>query len=385
MDRALALARQALGQTSPNPLVGAVVLDETGRLVGEGYHHRAGEPHAERLALAQAGAAAQGGTLYVTLEPCSHYGRTPPCVDAVIASGVRRVVAAMVDPNPLVAGRGIARLRQAGIDVQVGVREEQAQRLNEPFVHYITTGRPLGVWKAAMTLDGKIATVAGESRWISGEAARALVHEWRQTYDVVLVGSGTILRDDPQLTTRRAGGRPGRDPVAVVVDSSGRVPVNARLFTTPRTRPPVLATTERCPQFVRDAWARAGAQVWVVAAEPATGRVDLADLWRRLGEAGLTSVLIESGGEVAYSALAAGLVQRVNLFIAPLLFGGASAPTPLGGTGIRRLSDAWRLTSVEVSQIGDDVLITGRVRSGTGPNAGQKGKGSEAAGCSRES
>lgn len=362
MERALALAKEATGHTSPNPLVGAIVLDVQGNPVGADYHHRAGEAHAERLALAQAGERARGGTLYVTLEPCCHYGRTPPCTEAIIKSGVRRVVVAAIDPNPRVAGKGIAALKAAGIEVTLGVGRQAAERMNEAFRKFITTGLPFGIWKVAMSLDGKIAAATGDSRWITGEEARAEVHELRQAVDAIIVGSGTVLADDPLLTTRRAGGRPSRDARAIVVDSRGRVPATARLFTIPRhpPRPPLVVTTEKAPAQARRAWEKAGAEVWILPPDP-EGHVDLAELARRLGAHEVTSFLLESGGTLAEAALRAGLIDRVVVHIAPILLGGVSAPGALGGRGAASIADAWRLKEVEVSRIGTDIKVTGLV------------------------
>ncbi|MBE3576823.1 MAG: bifunctional diaminohydroxyphosphoribosylaminopyrimidine deaminase/5-amino-6-(5-phosphoribosylamino)uracil reductase RibD [Limnochordales bacterium] len=372
MERAIELAQEARGYTSPNPLVGAIVLDAAGRLVGADYHHRAGQPHAERLALAQAGEAARGGTLYVTLEPCCHFGRTPPCTEAIIASGVRRVVVAMQDPNPRVAGKGFAALREAGIEVTVGVAEEQARRLNEAFCKYITTGLPFGLWKVAMSLDGKIAARTGDSRWISSPESRAEVHELRQAADAILVGSGTILSDDPLLTTRRANGKPGRDARPILVDSRGRIPPSAKVLTVPRNPPvpPLIVTTRQAPAQVRAAWERAGAEVWVLP-EDDSGHVDLVELNQRLGACEITSILIESGGTLAEAALRAGMIDRVLVYIAPILIGGTTSPTALGGTGVERLAEAWQLVEVEVGRSGTDIRVTGRVRYAGSP--GQKG------------
>lgn len=363
MERALELAQEGRGYTSPNPMVGAIVLDAAGRVVGADYHHRAGQPHAERLALAQAGEAARGGTLYVTLEPCCHFGRTPPCTEVIIASGVRRVVAAMQDPNPRVAGKGFAALRQAGIEVTVGVAEEQARRLNEAFCKYITTGLPFGLWKIAMSLDGKIAAKTGDSRWISSPESRAEVHELRQAADAILVGSDTVLKDDPLLTTRRANGKPGRDARPILVDSRGRIPASAKVLTVPRNPPvpPLIVTTARAPAQVRAAWEKAGAEVWMLP-EDENGHVDLAELNRRLGACEITSLLIESGGTLAEAALRAGMIDRVLIYIAPILVGGATAPTALGGTGVEKLTEAWQLADLEVSRSGVDIRVTGRVR-----------------------
>ncbi|MCL6480003.1 MAG: bifunctional diaminohydroxyphosphoribosylaminopyrimidine deaminase/5-amino-6-(5-phosphoribosylamino)uracil reductase RibD, partial [Peptococcaceae bacterium] len=311
MQMALDLARQALGRTSPNPMVGAVLVKD-GRVIGQGYHTRPGTPHAEIHALREAGERAAGATLYVTLEPCCHQGRTGPCTEAILAAGVKRVVAAMTDPNPLVSGRGLERLRRAGIEVTVGVMEEEARRLNEVFIKYITTRRPFVVLKTAMSLDGKIATRSGESQWITGPQARLAVHRLRDRYDAVLVGINTVLKDNPSLTTRIPQ-EDGRDPVRVIVDSLARTPPEARVITQQSSAPTIIAVTEKAPAQNLRRLERAGAQIVVV---PGNGpRVDLAGLMAELGRREITSVLVEGGGEIHASFLEARLVDKVIWFI----------------------------------------------------------------------
>lgn len=366
MGRALRLARRGAGATSPNPMVGAVVVRE-GRVVGEGFHRRAGTPHAEVHALRAAGPLAAGATLYVTLEPCDHHGRTPPCTEAILAAGVRRVVAAVADPNPLVAGRGLERLRGAGVDVVVGVREGEARELNESFFKYITTGRPFVTLKYAMSLDGKAAARTGASRWISGEASRALAHRLRARHDAVMVGVGTALADDPLLTVRHGG---GRDPVRIVVDSRLRLPPAARVVAAAAASaaPTWVAATPEAPAERRAALEAAGATVITV--PDREGRVDLAALMDELGRREVTSVLLEGGPTLAAAALDAGLVDKVAAFVAPLLLGGAAAPGPVGGTGVPTPAEGLRLERVRVRRVGGDLLITGY------PAAGHVGGGS---------
>ncbi|MDI6632192.1 MAG: bifunctional diaminohydroxyphosphoribosylaminopyrimidine deaminase/5-amino-6-(5-phosphoribosylamino)uracil reductase RibD [Bacillota bacterium] len=351
--RTLELAARARGLTSPNPLVGAVVVRD-GRVVGEGYHRRAGLPHAEIEALQAAGEAARGATLYVNLEPCCHTGRTGPCTEAIIAAGVKRVVAAMVDPNPLVAGKGIARLREAGIDVAVGVMEDEARRLNEAFIKYVTARRPFVILKTAMSLDGKIATVTGESRWITGEAAREYVHQLRNTCDAVLVGIGTVLKDDPSLTTRLPEG--GRDPVRVILDSSARLPLAARVLNQDSEAPTLVATTEVAPAERLAALRQAGAEVLVCGRGP---QVNLDLLLAELAAREIVSVLVEGGSTVNASFLLQGLVDKVVWFIAPRIIGGREALGPVGGSGIRHLARAIRLTETVVKQLGADLCVEG--------------------------
>jgi diaminohydroxyphosphoribosylaminopyrimidine deaminase/5-amino-6-(5-phosphoribosylamino)uracil reductase len=357
MRQALALAARARGRTSPNPMVGCVVVKD-GQLIGRGYHEKAGAPHAEVVALQEAGAAAAGATLYVSLEPCCHYGRTPPCTQAIIAAGVRRVVAAMRDPNPLVSGRGAEELRQAGIAVTLGVLAEEASTLNEAFIKYIATKRPFVFLKVAASLDGKIATASGESRWITGERARLLVHQLRDRVDAVMVGINTVLRDDPLLTTRLPG---GKDPIRIVVDSRLRIPLEAKVLAASPTAPTIVATTEAAPPHKRQQLEARGVRVLVLGGGP---RVPLAALMERLAAQQVTSLLLEGGGELHDAALRAGIVDKVLYFIAPKLIGGRCAPMAIAGEGCARLAEAIALERVRVRRVGDDLLIEGYVRRG---------------------
>ncbi len=352
MAEALDLARLALGRTSPNPMVGCTIVKD-GRVVGRGYHLKAGTPHAEVHALAQAGEDARGATLYITLEPCSHHGRTPPCADAVVRSGVARVVAAMSDPNPKVAGRGLSRIRQAGIEVEVGVREDEARQLNEVFVKYITTGLPFVWMKSAMTLDGKTATRTGDSKWITGEESRLEVHRLRDRLDAIMVGVGTVLADDPQLTCRLPG---GRDPVRVVVDNQARTPPGAALLRSGSPAPTIIAVTAEAPAERIEALSGAGAEIVKVEREPG-GRVSFPHLLRLLAARELTSVLLEGGNSLIATAVEAGLVDKAWLFVAPKTIGGREAPGPIGGLGGATMSQArhWRFS--DLRRFGDDLLI----------------------------
>ena len=353
MRQALDLAAKGLGRTSPNPVVGAVVVRD-GVVVGRGYHHRAGEPHAEVLALAEAGEKARGATLYVTLEPCCHRGRTGPCTEVVVASGVARVVAAMEDPNPLVAGRGLACLERAGVAVTCGVLRREAARLNEVFIRYITSGRPFVVLKMAASLDGRIATRTGDSRWITGAAAREYVHRLRDRYDAVLVGVNTVLTDDPALTTRLPEGG-GKNPLRIVLDSRARTPLNARLFSEQgRT---LVAVTAAAPRTRVAELERRGAQIVVV---PGDGpRVDPRALLQELGRLEVTSLLVEGGATVAWSFLARRLVDKVVWFLAPLVIGGRDAVPAVGGEGADVLKGAFRLGEVEMRRLGNDFCLEG--------------------------
>ncbi len=355
MAEALRLAQRARGRTSPNPMVGAILVKD-GRVVGTGYHPKAGEPHAEIFALRQAGPEARGATMYVTLEPCSHHGRTPPCVDAIIEAGVTEVHIAMIDPNPLVAGRGKAALEAAGIRVVVGEHEAEARALNEAFVHWITTGTPFVMAKFAMSLDGKIATHTGDARWISGPASRRFTHELRDQVDAILVGAGTVLADNPQLTTR-LDREDVRHPLRVILDSRGRIPLNVRVYDPTLPGRTLVATTAAMPPSHRETLLAQGVDVWVLPDED--GRVSLTALLKRLGEHEVTTLLVEGGSTVLGAFFDQGLIHKVLAFIAPVIIGGNEAPTPVGGQGVKRLASAWRLDRVELKRLGEDVLIIG--------------------------
>ena len=358
MTLALRLAAKGRGHTSPNPMVGAVIVNR-GKIVGQGSHRKVGGPHAEVLAVSQAGSRANGGTLYVTLEPCSHLKkRTPPCVPLVITSGVRRVVVGMVDPNPQVSGRGIAQLKRAGIQVAVGCLEAEAQQLNEAYIHWVQTGRPFTILKAGMTLDGQIATTGGESQWITGDEARSQAHRLRADVDAVLVGIGTVLRDDPQLTAR-LGSDPvqldPRQPLRVVVDSRLRIPLRAAVLQRQEDAHTVIATTRLAPLKKIERLQASGIDVLIM--PNAGGHLNLTALWTRLGQLGVTSLLVEGGSELNAAVLRAGLPQRLMCFVAPLLLGGQDAKGLFGGISPRRLRDAVPLKNLRMEPVGRDMLI----------------------------
>lgn len=331
-------------------MVGAVVVKED-QIVGEGFHVRAGAPHAEIIALQKAGEAARGADLYVTLEPCCHYGRTPPCVDAVISAGISRVFAALIDPNPKVSGQGLAALEKAGICLHVGMLEERSRRLNESYIKYVSTGLPFVTLKMAMTLDGKIASRTGDSKWISAEASRKCVHRLRARSDAVIVGLGTVLTDDPMLTAR--GVRCPRQPLRVVVDSLAETPEVARIIACPGGQP-IVAITAEAPQDRIKVLQEAGARI--VAVEGGT-TVDLKSLIGMLGTEGITNVLIEGGGTLAASALESKIVDKVLIFVAPKIIGGQHAKTPVEGVGAATAADALRMERLFVKRIGPDILV----------------------------
>ncbi|MFN3648102.1 MAG: bifunctional diaminohydroxyphosphoribosylaminopyrimidine deaminase/5-amino-6-(5-phosphoribosylamino)uracil reductase RibD [Armatimonadota bacterium] len=350
MARALELAARARGRTAPNPMVGAVVVSG-GRVVGEGWHPRAGEPHAEVFALREAGEAARGATLYVTLEPCCHHGRTPPCAEAVVRAGIRRVVAATGDPFPRVSGGGFGRLREAGIEVECGLLAREALELNRAYFRAVRTGLPWLTLKMAVTLDGKIATRTGDSRWVTGEAAREQVHRLRDWHDAVLIGSGTARADNPQLTARLDG---ARSPLRVVIDARAELSPESLLARTAREVPTLLACGPEAETGPLERWG-----VEVVRLPLAAGRVPLEPLLRELVRRGIHSVLCEGGARLAGSLLDAGLVNELAWFIAPKLVGDREAPGAVEGAGITRMTEAPVLSDVRVSQFGPDLLVSG--------------------------
>jgi len=352
MRRALRLAARARGRTAPNPMVGAVVV-AGGTVVGEGWHPKAGEPHAEVFALRAAGDAARGATLYVTLEPCCHFGRTPPCTDAVVAAGVARVVTAMTDPFPKVAGGGIAQLRELGVEVEPGLLRAEAAELNRAYVRAVSTGLPWVTLKMAMTLDGKTATRTGDSRWVTGEAARKHVHRLRDWNDAVMVGIGTARADDPQLTARVRG---ARNPLRVIIDHRGELSPESVLVRTARETPTLVVAGEDAQTTALEV-----AGVEVLRVPSVRGRADLTAALRGLVARGVHSVLCEGGPTLGGSLLDAGLVDEVLWFVAPKLLGGADAFPALGGRGAERMRDATTLDQMRVRRLGEDVLVSGYV------------------------
>ena len=356
MRQAIALALKGTGRVNPNPLVGAVVVKD-GRVIGEGYHQQYGCPHAERNALAACTESPAGATIYVTLEPCCHHGTNPPCTQALIQAGVSRVVVGSADPNPLVAGKGIAQLKAAGIQVEEGCLQAECDAINFIFFHYITTKQPYLALKYAMTTDGKIACHTGASRWITGEAARHHVHQLRNKYAAIMVGTGTALADDPELTCRIEN---GNNPVRIVCDTQLRTPLSAKLVTTATEVPTIIATC--CQDEIRHKpYQEAGCQVWVLPAKNEV--VDLHALLQRLGQEKIDSVLVEGGGQLNWSLLQAGLVQRVYTYIAPKIFGGSTAKSPVGGKGVDTPQQAFQMKVISTQQLGDDFLLEQEVVS----------------------
>ncbi|MBB6444982.1 bifunctional diaminohydroxyphosphoribosylaminopyrimidine deaminase/5-amino-6-(5-phosphoribosylamino)uracil reductase RibD [Bacillus benzoevorans] len=352
MNLALELAQTARGKTNPNPLVGAIIVNK-GMIVGSGLHRKAGEPHAEVHAFRMAGDHAIGATLYVTLEPCSHYGKTPPCAELVKNSGVSRVVIAMKDPNPLVAGKGIKLIEEAGIEVTVGVLETQAAKLNERFIHNMVYKRPFVIAKTAMTLDGKLAAYNGHSKWVTGEESRQTVHYLRNEVDAILVGIGTVLSDNPMLTTRIEEG--GKNPVRIVLDSNLRTPLDAHI-TDCHDAQTLIFAKEGADQTKAEALKAKGVQVHY-APETANG-LDLGFILQVLFEQGLTDVLVEGGSEVNGAFLRAGLIHKYLIYVAPKILGGRHSLTPFTGADVESMDEAVQLEFDSVAHIGNDLLIT---------------------------
>ena len=352
MRQAVALARRGTGWTSPNPLVGAVLVKD-GTVIGRGYHARCGDLHAERAALADCTVSPQGATMYVTLEPCCHQGRQPPCTDAILTAGIARVVVGSDDPNPLVAGKGLEILRRGGVEVVSGVLREACDALNPVLFHFIRTKRPYVVMKYAMTMDGKIATRTGASRWITGEAARRRVHRDRHRYTAIMAGVGTVLADDPMLNCRIKG---GKNPVRIICDTHLRTPLTSQIVRTAGEIPTILATCAEPSLY--GPYLDAHCQVWTLPERD--GHVDLDALMDRLGSGGIDSVLLEGGGTLNWAALESGIVQRVQAYVAPKLFGG-DAKSPVEGQGVALPDQAVALKNTRISRVGEDILLESEV------------------------
>ncbi len=356
MGLALQLARNGCGHVNPNPMVGAVLVKDN-RIIGQGYHERYGAPHAERNALACCTESPAGATLYVTLEPCCHYGKTPPCTEAVLKSGICRVVIGSHDPNPLVAGKGIELLRGQGIEIAEGVLKAECDRLNEVFFHFIGTGKPYVVMKYAMTMDGKTAAYTGASKWITGETARRRVHEDRGRYSAVMTGVGTVIADDPLLTCRMEG---GRNPLRIICDTKLRTPHSSQIIATAHRIPTIIATACKDLQ-VHQPYIKAGCRILPVSQKD--GYLDLKELMVKLGEEKVDSILLEGGGILNWSALQAGIVNKVQTYIAPKLLGGAAARSPVAGIGVPHPDDAFFLTNSIITCLGEDILVESEVQS----------------------
>lgn len=354
MKLALELAKKGCGFVNPNPMVGAVIT-KNDEIIGQGHHQKYGELHAERNALADCTTSLKGGTIYVTLEPCCHYGRTPPCTKSIIESGISKVVVGIKDPNPLVAGKGIEMLRQHGIEVIEGVLEKECGELNEVFFHYIKTKTPYVVMKYAMTMDGKAATYSGKSKWITGETARQNVHKDRHRYTAIMVGVGTVIADDPLLNCRIEN---GKNPVRIICDTSLRTPLNSQIVTTAKDISTIIATacTDSDKQQLYT-----NANCKIITVSKKDDHVNLNELMIKLGEEKIDSILLEGGSTLNWAALKNGLVNKVQTYIAPKLFGGVDAKTPVTGVGVENPDNAFLLTDAVISVLGEDILIESRV------------------------
>ena len=353
MQYALKLASKARGRTSPNPLVGALIVKDE-QIIGEGYHQKAGSNHAEINALNMAGLGAKGAKMYVTLEPCSHYGRTPPCVDAIISAGISEVIIATLDPNPQIMGEGIRKLNAAGITTKVGVLEKAALKLNEVFCKYITTKMPFVLMKYAMTLDGKIATSTGDSQWISSEDSRKLVHYWRNSYDAILVGIGTVLADNPTLNTR-LDILDKKNPIRIILDDQLAMPLNSNIVNTSQEQETIIFTAKNYDKNKANLLREKGLKI--IGVSGGLKQLDLKEVLAKLGELNITSVLVEGGANVNASFIENRLVDKISAFVAPKIVGGI-APSPITGQGVKLMQDAHTFNDVEVETIADDVLIT---------------------------
>lgn len=360
MRQALSLAKLALGQVSPNPAVGAVVV-KNGEVVGQGYTQPPGSWHAEIMALKQAGEQARGGVMYVTLEPCCHHGRTPPCTQAISAAGISKVHMAMLDPNHLVSGKGKSELEKEGIKTRVGEHEDEARVVNEAYIKFITTGMPLVTAKYAVSLDGKIATKTGDSKWISGSESRKYVHCLRYTTDAIMAGANTVLTDDPHLTCRYGGkgGTARKQPLRVIVDGGGRIPLSSQVFGEPGKV--LLALGSPAEPATRESFDRAGVEVLELPSKE--GMVDLEKLLKALGEREITSVLVEGGGILLGSLFDLKLVDKVVAFIAPIIIGGAEAKPAVAGKGVDKIADALKLERINLEKFGEDLMVTGYVKT----------------------
>ncbi len=360
MECALSLARLASGYSSPNPAVGAVLVKD-GRVIGMGYTQPVGGPHAEAVALAQAGEEARGAALYVTLEPCCHFGRTPPCSRAIIDAGVSEVHVALVDPNPIVSGKGLAELNANGIKTCVGAHEREAREINEAYLKHIATGIPFVIAKFAMSLDGKIATKTGDSHWISNDQARCYVHGVRHTVDAIMIGVNTLITDDPKLTARGCGGKSGataKQPLRIIVDGSGRTPIDAKVFSQPGHT--LVAWTEPVDTLKKRQLEAQGVEVVIL---PGSGGfVDLEAVLREVGSRQVSTVLLEGGSELLGSAFDHGLVDKVLAFIAPIIIGSSDGRTAVGGIGVQSIAEALSLERLEVKNFADNVLVSGYVK-----------------------
>lgn len=360
MERAIALAKKGMGFTSPNPMVGAVIV-KNGKIIGEGYHERCGGLHAERNAIASLTESAEGATIYVTLEPCCHYGKTPPCTEAIIEQKIAKVVIGSRDPNPLVAGKGVKQLRDAGIEVVEDFLREECDAINPVFFHYITTKRPYVAMKYAMTADGKIATKIGESKWITGEVAREHVQKLRHQYKGIMVGIGTVLKDDPMLNCRMEG---GVNPIRIICDSNLRIPLESQIVKTAKEIPTIVAAKEQVftEELEQKRTALLDHGIKVLLVKEKDGQIDLLELMELLGKEDIDSILLEGGGILNDSALRQGIVQKAYVYIAPKMFGGQGAKTPVEGEGVSYPKEAYTFELEDTKMLEQDILLEYKIK-----------------------
>jgi diaminohydroxyphosphoribosylaminopyrimidine deaminase/5-amino-6-(5-phosphoribosylamino)uracil reductase len=357
MQRAYNLAKKGIGRVNPNPLVGAVIVRDD-KIIGEGFHEFFGGPHAEVNAFRSARENVEGATMYVTLEPCSHYGKTPPCAEAIVKNKIAKVVIGMLDPNPLVAGKGVKILEENGIEVEYGFLCEELSEMNRVFLKYIQNREPYVVLKTAMTLDGKIASYTGDSRWVSNQLSRYRVHELRNELSAIMVGVNTVIADDPMLTTRLEG-KKGRNPIRIVVDSKARIPLQSKILNSTDEAKTIVALTDQADAEKIKQIESLGNMVLILKSR--NGRVDLVDLMGKLGGEGIDGILLEGGASLNFSALESGIVDEVISFIAPKIIGGANAKSPVGGQGIELMKDAIELEDIELCQLGNDLMMRGKI------------------------
>ena len=351
MKRVLMLAEKGKGKTNPNPMVGAVIV-KNGKIIGEGFHEKYGQAHAEVNAIKNAIECVEGSTIYVNLEPCSHYGKTPPCTDLIIEKGIKRVVIGSLDPNPMVEGRGVEKLENSGIQVTVGLLEAECKKFNEVFMHYISTKHPFVVLKTAMSLDGKIATVSGDSKWITGEVARLDVQDLRNRLSGIMIGINTVITDNPQLTCRIEG---GRNPIRIILDSRLRIPYDSKVLQNQGNNQTIIATTELASLKYAQQLERIGAKIIICKSK--NNQVNLQDLMTQLGALNIDGILLEGGSTLNDSALAQGIVHKVVTYVAPKIIGGSSSKTPVGGKGIDTLNHAYLLNIESIERVGYDMKI----------------------------
>ena len=356
MMRALELATLGRGKVAPNPMVGAIIVKD-GKVIGEGYHKRYGDNHAEVNAFENSTEDVTGATMYVTLEPCAHYGNTPPCAKRIVEEGIKRVVIGVLDPNPLVAGKGVNILKDAGIDVVVGVLEEKCRKINEVFMKYIETSRPFVLMKYAMSLDGKISTVTDKSKWISCEESRRDVHKLRNNLSAIMVGINTVIKDNPMLNCRIEG---GNNPIRIIVDSKLRIPLDSNIVNSSDKIQTIVATTDKADKDKIISLKEKDIEILII--ESKDDRVDITKLMDKLGEKKIDSILLEGGSELNFSCLQEGIVDKVRIYIAPMILGGHNAKGAVGGNGISEIVDAFNIENIDVSTLGSDIVVEGYVK-----------------------